>query len=153
MVSLSYRPTMKELPEDTRPRERLLKEGAGALSEIELLAVLLSTGSREATALELASQMMAKFRSIHVLLDASVEELSEIKGVGPAKAAKVKAALELARRLSQFSMLPRPVIKSPDDAAGMSWRRCVILTGSISGHCCSIPETRSSGWIEYRWAR
>ena len=102
MVSLSYRPTMKELPEDTRPRERLLKEGAGALSEIELLAVLLSTGSREATALELASQMMAKFRSIHVLLDASVEELSEIKGVGPAKAAKVKAALELARRLSSF---------------------------------------------------
>ncbi|HQD76523.1 MAG TPA: hypothetical protein PKV26_07585, partial [Bacillota bacterium] len=119
MVSLSYRPTMKELPEDTRPRERLLKEGAGALSEIELLAVLLSTGSREATALEVASQMMAQFRSIHMLLDASVEELSGIKGVGSVKAAKVKAALELARRLSQFSMLPRPVIKSPEDAAGL----------------------------------
>ena len=119
MVSLSYRPTMKELPEDARPRERLLKEGAGALSEIDLLAILLATGSRGATALELASQMMAQFRSLHLLQDASVEELSGVKGVGPAKAATVKAALELARRLSQFSGPPRPVIKTPDDAAAL----------------------------------
>lgn len=119
MVSLSYRPTMKDLPEDARPRERLLKEGAGALSEIDLLAILLATGSRGATALELASQMMAQFRSLHLLQDASVEELSGVKGVGPAKAATVKAALELARRLSQFSGPPRPVIKTPDDAAAL----------------------------------
>lgn len=119
MVSLSYRPTMKELPEDIRPRERLLKEGAEALSEIELLAILLGTGSREATALELASLVMARFKSLRSLVDATVEELSEVKGVGPAKASQVKAALELARRLSQFSDLPRPVIKSPDDAAGL----------------------------------
>ena len=113
MVSLSYRPTMKDLPEDARPRERLLKEGAGALSEVDLLAILLATGSRGATALELASQMMAQFRSLHLLQDASVEELSG------AKAATVKAALELARRLSQFSGPPRPVIKTPDDAAAL----------------------------------
>ena len=119
LVSLSYRPTMKELPEDARPRERLLKDGAGSLSEVELLAILLSTGYRETTALELASQVMVQFRSIHLLQDATAEELSEVKGVGPAKAAKVKAALELAKRLSQYSMLPRPVIKSPDDAAGL----------------------------------
>ncbi len=119
MVSLSYRPTMKDLPEDARPRERLLKEGAGALSEVDLLAILLATGSRGATALELASQMMAQFRSLHLLQDASVEELSGVKGVGPAKAATVKAALELARRLSQFSGPPRPVIKTPDDAAAL----------------------------------
>ncbi|MCL6610616.1 MAG: DNA repair protein RadC [Peptococcaceae bacterium] len=110
---------MKELPEDIRPRERLLKEGAEALSEIELLAILLGTGSREATALELASLVMARFKSLRLLLDATVEELSEVKGVGPAKACQVKAALELARRLAQFSGPPRPVIKSPDDAAGL----------------------------------
>lgn len=119
MVSPSYRPTMKELPEDNRPRERLLKEGAEALSEIELLAILLRTGSREATALELASLVMSRFRSLRFLVDATVEELGEVKGVGPAKACQVKAALELARRLAQFSEQPRPVIKSPDDAAGL----------------------------------
>lgn len=119
MVSLNYRPTMKELPEDIRPRERLLKEGAEALSEIELLAILLGTGSREVTALDLASLVMARFKSLRLLVDATVEELSEVKGVGPAKASQVKAALELARRLSQFSDLPRPAIKSPDDAAGL----------------------------------
>ena len=119
LSSLSYRPTMKELPEDIRPRERLLKEGAGALSESELLAILLGTGSREATALELASLLMARFKNLRLLLDATVEELSEVKGVGPAKASQVKAALELARRVSQYSGPSRPVITSPDDAAGL----------------------------------
>lgn len=119
MVSINYRPTIKELPEDIRPRERLLKEGAEALSDIELLAILLRTGSREATALDLASLIMARFKNLHQLVDATVEELSEVKGVGLAKASQVKAALELARRLSQFSASPRPVVKSPGDAAGL----------------------------------
>ncbi|NPV73841.1 MAG: DNA repair protein RadC [Pelotomaculum sp.] len=110
---------MKELPEDLRPRERLLKAGAGVLSEIELLAILLGTGSREATALELASQIMARFGSLRLLVDATVEELSEVKGVGLAKASQVKAALELARRLSQLTGPRRPAIRSPDDAAGL----------------------------------
>lgn len=119
MVSINYRPTIKELPEDIRPRERLLKEGAEALSDIELLAILLRTGFREATALDLASLLMARFKNLHQLVDATVEELSEVKGVGLAKASQVKAALELARRLSQFSGPPRPAVKSPDDAAGL----------------------------------
>lgn len=117
MVSLNYRPTMKELPEDIRPRERLLNEGAGALSDIELLAILLRTGSRETTALDLASMLMARFKSLRLLADATVEELSEVKGVGPAKACQIQAALELAKRISQFSGPQRPVIRSPDDAA------------------------------------
>ncbi|MDF9408301.1 DNA repair protein RadC [Pelotomaculum isophthalicicum JI] len=102
-----------------RPRERLLKEGAGALSEIELLAILLGTGSPENTVLELASLILTRFRSLRLLVDATIEELSEIKGVGLAKASQVKAALELARRLSRFTSQPRPVIKSPADAAGL----------------------------------
>ncbi len=117
MVSLNYRPTMKELPEDIRPRERLLNEGAGALSDIELLAILVRTGSRETTALDLASMLMARFKSLRLLADATVEELSEVKGVGPAKACQIQAALELAKRISQFSGPQRPVIRSPDDAA------------------------------------
>jgi DNA repair protein RadC len=60
MVSVKYRLTLKELPEDIRPRERLLKEGVEVLSDIELLAILLATGSREATALELASLVISR---------------------------------------------------------------------------------------------
>lgn len=114
-----YRPTMKDLPEDIRPRERLLKEGPEALSDTELLAIILRTGSREATALDLASLIMSRFKSLRMILEAAVEELCEIKGVGPAKASQVKVALELARRTSKYSDLPRPVIKTPDDAANL----------------------------------
>lgn len=119
MVTVHYRPTMKELPEDIRPRERLLKEGAEALSDVELLAIILGTGSRQVTALDLAALVMTHFKSLRSLLGSTIEELSGIKGVGPAKACQVKAALEFARRVSQYSDLPRPVIKSPDDAAGL----------------------------------
>jgi len=119
LVSVKYRLTMKELPEDSRPRERLLKEGAEALSEPELLAILLGTGYRETTALELASHVVKSFNNLRLLVDATVEELSGIKGIGPAKACQVKAALELARRLSRFTGSPRPVVKTPDDAAGL----------------------------------
>lgn len=119
MSEVNYRPTMKELPEGVRPRERLLKEGAEVLSDAELLAILLGTGSREATALELASQLLTVFQSLRRLVDATVEELSQMKGVGPAKASQVKAALELARRLSRYSDLPRSAIRSPEDAAGL----------------------------------
>ncbi|OPX91050.1 MULTISPECIES: DNA repair protein RadC [Pelotomaculum] len=119
MVLPGDRLTIKELPADMRPRERLLQEGAGTLSEIELLAILLGTGSHEKTVLELASLILARFKSLRLLVDATVEELSEIKGVGLAKASQVKAALELAKRLSRFTGQPRPVIKSPGDAAGL----------------------------------
>jgi len=117
--STGYRPTIKDLPEDIRPRERLLKEGAEALSDIEILAILLRTGSREATALDLASMIMSRFENLRRLLGATVEELGEIKGVGPAKACQIKAALELGRRTAQYSDQPRRVIKTPDDAAAL----------------------------------
>lgn len=110
---------IKEMPLETRPRERLLKEGAGVLSEIELLAILLSTGSQKMNALDLSTQILSRFQNLRSLVDATVEELSEIRGVGQAKACKVKAALELAKRLSQFTSPELPQIKSPSDAAGL----------------------------------
>ncbi|RJQ30552.1 MAG: JAB domain-containing protein [Peptococcaceae bacterium] len=110
---------MKELPEELRPRERLLKEGVKALSDIELLAILLRTGSQEATAVELASILMARFQGLRFLLDASIEELSAVKGVGLAKASQIKAALELGKRLALIPSGSRPVIKTPADAAGL----------------------------------
>ncbi len=119
MDSAGYRPTIKDLPADTRPRERLLREGAEVLSDIEILAILLRTGSREATALDLAALIMLRFKTLRHLLGATIEELSEIKGVGPAKACQIKAALELARRTTVYSGQQHPVIKTPDDAAAL----------------------------------
>jgi len=123
MQSVEYHLTIKELPPQMRPRERLMQEGADVLSDSELLAILLRTGTRSATAVDLASYMLAKFGGLRALVDASVEELSAIKGVGPAKAVQVKAALELAKRLAAVSAGKRPLIKSPEDVAKLAMEK------------------------------
>ena len=93
--------SIKQWPEDERPRERLLKFGAGRLSTAELLAIILRTGSRERSAIELAREVLLKFRSLEEIEDAAVAEFSQIKGIGSSKAAQMKAAFELGRRLLQ----------------------------------------------------
>lgn len=111
--------TIKELPAELRPRERLLTAGATALSNIELVAILLRIGTRNVSAVELASQLFAKFGDLTGLLAASVEELSTVKGVGNAKAVQIKAALELGRRLALMPATQRFTIQSPEDVASL----------------------------------
>ncbi len=91
--------SIKNWPEDERPRERLLKFGAGELSTAQLLAIILRTGGRNKSALELGRELLSEFNSLREMSDASVSELSIVKGIGKAKAAQVKAALEFGRRL------------------------------------------------------
>ncbi|MGB9905674.1 MAG: RadC family protein, partial [Desulfotomaculales bacterium] len=110
---------MKDMPSELRPRERLLKEGTRSLTDAELLAILLRTGTSRNTALDLAAVILANFNGLRGLVQASVEELSAVKGVGPAKAAQIKAALELGKRLAADSGEERAVIKTPADAAGL----------------------------------
>ena len=109
--------TIKDIPADMRPREKLLRYGPGILSQQELLAIIIRTGSRDANAIQLAESILYQFQDLRGLYSASVEELcAAASGVGQAKAAQVKAALELGRRLSQQdSQVVR--IKSPQDAA------------------------------------
>jgi len=116
---VQYRLTIKDMPADLRPRERLLREGAQSLTDPELLAILLRTGTATSTALELAAVVLTYFNGLRGLVQASVEELSEIKGVGPAKAAQIKAALELGKRVATNAPEQRVVIKTPEDAAGL----------------------------------
>ncbi|MQL51366.1 DNA repair protein RadC [Desulfofundulus thermobenzoicus] len=115
----AYRVTIKDMPLETRPRERLLREGAGALTDMELLAILLRTGTATASAMELAAAILGRFGSLRALVSASAEELSDLKGVGPAKAALLQAALEIGRRIAGSGEEVRPVIRSPEDAAGL----------------------------------
>lgn len=106
---------IKDYPEEVRPREKLFHAGAEGLSDQELLAILLRSGTRDKTALDLAGEILAA-GGITSLTTLSVDELIEKKGVGLAKAAQLKAAVELARRLSRQKLGARPVIRNPQDA-------------------------------------
>lgn len=99
---------IKELPLAERPRERLCQQGAEALSIVELLAIILSTGTQKTSVLDLSAKILAHFGSLKRLMQASVQELMEIKGIGLAKAVQLKAALGLAQRAfcESFSMAP-----------------------------------------------
>ena len=91
--------SIKEWPEDERPRERLLKFGADGLSTAELLAIILRTGGKDKSAIELAREVLMHFSSLKDIEGAAVAEFGDIKGIGDAKTAQLKAAFELGRRL------------------------------------------------------
>jgi DNA repair protein RadC len=102
-MSMTHYPrVIKEWPEDERPRERLMKLGADALSEAQLLAIVLATGEASSgqSALDLAMHLVHTFGGLRALDAASITELCQTKGIGPAKATTIKAALELGKRLS-----------------------------------------------------
>jgi DNA repair protein RadC len=115
----AYRPTIKELPSSERPRERLQNYGPGALSTAELLAIILRTGVGGQNVLSMAGSLLARFHGLAGLARASLPELCEERGLGPAKAAQLKAALELGRRLLIASPDDRPQIHSPAEAANL----------------------------------
>ena len=114
-VPAEYRLTVRELPVDERPRERLVRYGAATLQTAELLAIILRIGVPGVNAIELATLMLRKFGGLGGLLAADFADLCAIHGLGPAKAAQLKAALELGRRLSTLAPEQRPQIKGPDD--------------------------------------
>ncbi len=102
-----------EWPEDERPRERLLKQGAGALSDAELLAIFLRVGVKGKSAVDLGRELMASFGSLAALFSASETSLSTIKGMGPAKYVQFQAVLELARRALDEKIKQTDALNSP----------------------------------------
>ncbi len=113
---IDYRCTIKELPEDERPREKLIKYGAEKLSDAELLALIIRMGTKERTAVEVSQDILNFFGGLQVLQGISVEELELVKGVGIAKAAQIKAITELSKRIFRAEK-NKKVIKNPADAA------------------------------------
>jgi DNA repair protein RadC len=116
---VEYHPTIKDLPVGERPRERLKKYGPGSLSNAELLAIILRTGVGGENVLNLAARLLAKFGGLIGLARASFSELCGEKGIGLAKAAQLKAAMELGRRILIASPEDRLQVKSPADAANL----------------------------------
>lgn len=105
---------LKDLPADARPREKLLARGAGALSDTELLALLLRTGMAGKGVFALAQELVDTFGGLAGLLHTSAEDLKRIKGLGgPAKRAELVAVLELARRAMAQQLKEREVFSTP----------------------------------------
>ena len=111
---------IKGLPNEERPREKMIYQGKESLSNAELLAVLLRTGTREKSALELASDILSMNENgILHLEDCSIEELASIKGVGSAKACQVMAAIELGKRVAAYPRRKKAEIGRPEDIADL----------------------------------
>jgi DNA repair protein RadC len=105
--------SIKELPLATRPREKLLAHGAPALADVELLALLLRTGTRGTGVLQLAERLLGQFDGLAGLLHATPVELARTPGVGPAKRAELAAVLEISRRALAQQLKAAPVFDSP----------------------------------------
>ena len=114
-----YRPMIRDLPEDLRPRERLTYAGAASLSTAELLAIVLRVGNQGESAIRLAERMLAQFGGVVGLAQASFDELCQVHGIGMAKAAQMQAAVELGRRLAAAAPVDRPQIRTPADVANL----------------------------------
>jgi len=112
--------TVRDLPLSERPRERLLKLGSEALSAQEILALILGRGIKGESVMVTSQKLLSRFGNLKGVANASVEELIQTRGIGPAKAAQMKAALELSKRLeADVDEKPQPVLKSPEDVAAV----------------------------------
>ena len=124
---VEYTPMIRDMPLMERPRERFMQVGPRAMSTTELLAITLRTGVGGENVLRLAERLLAHFSGLSGLARATVRELMTVKGIGPAKAVEVKAALELGRRLLAAAPEERPRVTSPSDAANLLMTEMMLL--------------------------
>lgn len=114
-----YHSGLKELLPEDRPRERLSVLGAASLSNQELLAILIGSGTSKLGVLQVAQSLLGEFGGLAGLARASVQDLKRVAGIGPVRAVEIKACLELGRRLLTSPDVDRPVIRCPADAANL----------------------------------
>ena len=126
-TKVEYHPTVHDLPTDERPRERLQNHGPQALSNAELLAIILRTGTTRNNVIELAGILLAKFGGLGGLMRADFMELCKEYGLGTAKTAQLKSALEIGRRLGLTQLDEKYQIKSPADAANLVMMEMAFL--------------------------
>lgn len=122
-----YALTIHDMVVSERPRERFIQVGERAMSTAELLAIILRTGVDGENVIRLSERMLIRFGGLAGLAQATLAELQELKGVGPAKAIETKAALELGRRLLTSSPSEKPRVSSPADAANLLMSEMALL--------------------------
>ncbi|CAM3747328.1 JAB domain-containing protein [Mesobacillus zeae] len=108
---------IRDYPQSERPRERFILNGPQSLSNHELLALVLGTGTKNEPVLQLANRLLSQFEGLRLLKDATLEELTSIKGIGKAKAIHILAAVEIGRRIANHTIDERYVVRSPEDGA------------------------------------
>nr|WP_304413581.1 DNA repair protein RadC [Halobacillus sp. BBL2006] len=108
---------IKDVPKADRPRERMIDLGASHLSNQELIAILLGSGTKQESVMELAQRLLIHFEGIWLLKDATIEELTAIRGIGVAKAVLIMSAIEMGKRMQQMKPVERYMIRSPEDGA------------------------------------
>ncbi|HWR30431.1 MAG TPA: DNA repair protein RadC [Negativicutes bacterium] len=119
-VRVAPHPLMiKELPTDERPREKMKGQGAQAMGNSELIAILLRTGNPAESALRLAENLLERQGGLAGFGNATMEDIEQIKGIGEAKAITILAAVELGRRVTSLAPQERAVIRTPDDVASL----------------------------------
>ncbi len=114
-----YRVRIQQMVPSERPRERLAEHGSEYLSNAELLAIVLRTGTQKANAVDLARALLTRFGGLTGLADADMTALTEVPGIGPAKATEIKSALEVGRRLLLARASNKPRVGGASDAAGI----------------------------------
>jgi len=110
---------LKDQPVGERPRERLIERGPGALSPAELVAILVRTGLRGASALDIGKQLIQKFGSLSALARASIDDLCHVRGIGRDKAVTLVAAFTLASRMAEELQRESPVLDNPEAVAAL----------------------------------
>lgn len=138
---------LRNLPAQERPRERLLHVGPEALSLTELLAILLTTGTKDKSVLELAHEIVVRFGSLENLLAASIEELMEIKGIGKAKAIQLKAAFGIALKSSQKTFTNSCPIEAQEayelvrhDLAHQKQEMLMVILKDVKGRLITLEK-------------
>lgn len=109
--------TMRDVPPEERPRERMLRAGAGALSNAELLAIVLRTGTLNESAVALAQRLLREAGGLRRLVEMNTEQLVALKGIGHAKALQVQACIELGKRFGRTAQPDTVTIRSPQDVS------------------------------------
>lgn len=119
---------LRDVPNEERPRERMLRYGSSVLSNAELLAILLRTGTYAESAIGLAHRVLSESSGLRTLGDMSIDQLMQIKGIGAAKALQIHASIELGRRMARSTQSETVIIRTPQDVSRVLTEELRYLT-------------------------